>query len=114
MVTVRKVDIVTRFGGEEFLIILPETEKNTARSIAERIIARIDHLGTSDSEDKLRDRLTVSIGLASFPVDAKDEKDLVGKADIALYEAKREGKNKLVLFDEVFKDRNIIDFPSGA
>ncbi len=114
MVTVRKVDIVTRFGGEEFLIILPETEKNTARSIAERIIARIDHLGTSDSEDNLRDRLTVSIGLASFPVDAKDEKDLVGKADIALYEAKREGKNKLVLFDEVFKDRNIIDFPSGA
>jgi diguanylate cyclase (GGDEF)-like protein len=114
MATVRKVDIVTRYGGEEFLIILPETEKSTARSIAERIITHIDRLGTSDDQEKLRDRLTVSIGLASFPVDAKDEKDLVGKADIALYEAKREGKNKLVLFDEVFKNRNIIDFSSGA
>jgi diguanylate cyclase (GGDEF)-like protein len=114
MDTVRKVDIVTRFGGEEFLIVLPETEKSTARSIAERIISRIDRLGSSDGDEKLCGRLTVSIGLASFPVDAKDEQDLVGKADVALYEAKREGKNKLVVFDDMFKDRNIIDFPSGA
>lgn len=90
--TCRKIDIPARYGGEEFSLILPFTNKQEALSIAERIRKAIENkpiLG--------KHRFTVSIGIASFPVDAQNRQDLLNKADIFLYKAKQQGKNRIVL-----------------
>jgi len=87
----RKIDIVCRYGGEEFSLILPHTTKQDALSTAERI--RI-----SCEEQEINGRkLTVSVGIASFPHDATSKQDLIKKADLALYRAKSEGKNRVIL-----------------
>ena len=80
----RAVDIVCRYGGEEFVIMLPLTDKKGAQIIAERLRVQV----------ALYLPVTVSIGIASFPDDDQDIIGLVGKADDALYQAKKSGKNK--------------------
>jgi diguanylate cyclase (GGDEF)-like protein len=80
----RAVDIVCRYGGEEFVIMLPQTDKKGAQIIAERLRVQVG----------LYLPVTVSIGIASFPDDDQDVIGLVGKADDALYQAKKSGKNK--------------------
>lgn len=82
--SVRAVDIVCRYGGEEFIIILPQTDKRSAQIIAERLRVQVVlYLPT-----------TVSIGIATSPEDAQDIEQLIQKADSALYQAKKTGKNK--------------------
>jgi diguanylate cyclase (GGDEF)-like protein len=87
------MDLVARYGGEEFAVLLPETPPDDAREVAERVRRRIDErmFRPPDSEDIIR--VTVSIGLATFPEDAQSKKELIEKADAALYRAKRGGKN---------------------
>jgi len=87
----RKMDILCRFGGEEFVVLLPETSQSKARVAAERIRKAISgqHLATEQGEV----RITVSIGVAGL--ENKDESltDLINKADKALYQAKGDGRN---------------------
>ena len=92
---VRNVDFVGRFGGEEFLIVLPETDKDHAGLLAERIRSAIEERGyiiVNETEV----RRTVSIGLAGCPEDALNPMDLLQRADEALYRAKRSGKNCVI------------------
>lgn len=92
---VRKTDLVVRYGGEEFLIILPSTGKKEASQMAERIRQRVECCFFPEQGG----RLTVSIGVASgFSRDKVDE--LVEKADEALYCAKRSGKNRVCIYRE--------------
>lgn len=89
--SVRNVDFVGRYGGEEFVVILPETMRSDAFILAERIresIASEPFMTTGQVINK-----TVSIGVASFPDDAEEATQLVQMADEALYRAKRAGKN---------------------
>lgn len=88
---VRQVDTVARFGGEEFVIILPSTSKKEATVVAERIRKNIEAL----SEEKFRKRITLTFGVASFPEDARDEIELLRRADRVLLEAKLAGKNRV-------------------
>jgi diguanylate cyclase (GGDEF)-like protein len=82
--SVRAVDIVCRYGGEEFIIMLPQTAKAGAQIIAERLRVQAGlYLAT-----------TVSIGISTLPEDAQSAEDLIQKADDALYQAKKSGKNK--------------------
>lgn len=82
--SVRAVDIVSRYGGEEFVIILPQADKKAAMIIAERLRVQVSlYLPT-----------TISIGISSFPEDGTEPGQLVEKADSALYQAKKSGKNK--------------------
>jgi diguanylate cyclase (GGDEF)-like protein len=87
------MDLLARYGGEEFAVILPETPAEEGMEVAERIRRRIDErlFRPPDSNDILR--VTVSIGLATYPIDAATKKELIDKADAALYRAKRGGKN---------------------
>jgi len=95
----REVDIISRYGGEEFAVILPETNIEGTFYLAERIRKAIKNFEfTSLSSDETI-KLTVSCGVASFPDSAKDKEKLIKKADDALYKAKNEGKDKTCLID---------------
>lgn len=96
--TVRDEDIVSRYGGEEFGIILPGMEKTIIPVLAERLRSRVEEHPFFKESVQPEKRITVSIGGSSFPEDAKGFGDLVEKADKALYEAKNNGRNKFILY----------------
>jgi len=89
---VRPVDVVCRYGGEELAVILPETDEEGARTVAERIRGTVeDSVTTTPQGDTVH--VTVSIGLAVFPRDGDTAASLIHAADQALYAAKQEGRN---------------------
>jgi len=89
----RKVDMVCRYGGEEFALIVPGAGKVETMPLAERIRRGVEE------QTIVPHRFTISIGIASFPKDASLKEDIVRRADTALYQAKTSGKNKIVLFE---------------
>ncbi len=91
----RKVEFVCRYGGEEFAIILPDSSKRDAMIIAERIRTNIEQHPFIDETGHPSQKITVSLGVASFPDDGTNKSELMQVADEALYEAKREGKNRV-------------------
>ncbi len=87
----RSTDILARYGGEEFVLLLPTTGREEALIAAERI-----RIGIEEHVFPRRKRLTVSVGVATFPEDAAEPAELLNRADRALYQAKREGRNRIV------------------
>jgi diguanylate cyclase (GGDEF)-like protein len=85
----REVDDVARYGGEEFLVMLPETGMTEALEIAERVRARVA------AEVFPGRRITVSIGVSEFPLYGNTPEEVIAAADEALYEAKREGRDRV-------------------
>ncbi|MDW7710110.1 MAG: sensor domain-containing diguanylate cyclase [Deferrisomatales bacterium] len=96
--SIRAIDVVSRFGGEEFAVILPETPVDGALEIAERIRKEIEGLYFPGEEALPLGRLTISLGVAGLPEDAQDLKSLVQRADRALYLAKAQGRNRVVAY----------------
>jgi diguanylate cyclase (GGDEF)-like protein len=92
--TLRGADVAARFGGEEFSILLPQTNIEEAQTIAERIRSNIEH---ADFAHRI---VTTSIGVASCSAELCVSADLVSAADKALYEAKRRGRNRVQTFEE--------------
>jgi diguanylate cyclase (GGDEF)-like protein len=101
--TVReKIDTVARYGGEEFTVILPECDGNAGKELAERIRKNVEgHL--FKNKGKLIYRVTISIGLASYPFDSSNQGDLIRSADQALYGAKKDGRNCVRTFKPAYK-----------
>ncbi len=93
---IRDEDCAARYGGEEFVILLPETIPEKARFPAERLRKSLESYRFQT--EKKRFSVTASIGIAGFPEHATTMDELLEKADQALYEAKRAGKNKVRLF----------------
>jgi diguanylate cyclase (GGDEF)-like protein len=94
----RKIDQLFRFGGEEFIALLPGAGRDAAERTAERIREVVAGTRlTIDGESSIG--VTVSIGGCIFPADAGDEEELFRKADQAMYKAKREGKNRVSFFN---------------
>ncbi len=89
----RHIDLVGRYGGEEFLILLPETSKDNGLIAAERIRRKIEANSVIAYDEKIK--VTVSIGVSSFPEDAEDQRELIDKADWALYRCKNTGRNRV-------------------
>jgi len=91
---VREIDVVSRFGGDEFTVILPQTGAAGARVIAERLRQRIAST-TFLRAHGLEVRVTASLGIAAYPDHGRTEEDLVARADQAMYAAKAAGKNRV-------------------
>lgn len=104
----RTEDTACRYGGEELVLILPETEKINALVIAERIRKRVEETVLEFEGTKFS--VTLSGGIASYPSDGKEIHELVQAADVALYQAKESGRNRILIHD--FEKRHYlrIDF----
>ena len=89
--SIREIDLAARYGGEEFSVILPETDLAGAGLVAERVRKRVEANVFKAYDENLN--ITISIGVAEYPLDAKNVTSLVNEADKALYKAKRSGKN---------------------
>ena len=88
----RTTDIIARYGGEEFVIILPETEYDGAVLVAERLRKSVKKHSFKINKKEKKGKVTISLGIATYPEDATNVKDLVNAADINLYGEKRIGK----------------------
>ena len=95
-----QVDVVCRYGGEEFALLLPNTPATAggAGVVAERVRTTIEKTRFHDEEDNPLGRMTMSLGVAGFPVHAEDTEDLVSLAGEALRAAKAAGKNRVGLY----------------
>ena len=96
----RNCDFPARYGGEEFAIIVPEVSADSARRMGERLLKLIDESEFEGEEAMVGGRLTISIGIATFPMQASSKSELIEHADQALYRAKGLGKNRVVVFGE--------------
>lgn len=99
--SVREVDTVARLGGDEFVVILVESGAEGARDLAMRITDRVARHLLPGMENVRTERLSVSVGVATFPADSFDKDDLFRKADRALYTAKGLGGGKVSVFHEI-------------
>lgn len=95
--SLRSIDIIARFGGEEFSIIMPQTDQEEAFLVAERVRSNIRDFVPKNWKTFPREKITVSMGIATFPGDGKDAKALIRSADKALYRAKVTGKDRSVV-----------------
>ncbi len=96
----RSTDFVARFGGEEFVLILPETDIKSGQLLAHRMLIKIRRLQIEHKYNDVADVLTISIGLAEFVPNGKDSeewKDVLERADEALYDAKNFGRNQVCI-----------------
>jgi len=98
--TLRGADVAARFGGEEFAILLPQTVDEEAFAIAERIRANIEEAAFEHR------KVTLSIGVASCSADLCSSEHIVSAADKALYEAKRQGRNRVRAFQDMDAAKN--------
>lgn len=93
---VRSGDIVIRYGGDEYIVILPNTDKKTAVIVAERIRREIN-FESFLAFGRKKFNITATLGVATAPFDASTRDDLIGRADKAMYEGKIAGRDKVVL-----------------
>ncbi|MDH3255941.1 MAG: diguanylate cyclase [Acidobacteriota bacterium] len=89
--SIRETDVAVRYGGEEFVLVLPETQKTVASELAGQACATIERSPLA---------MTVSMGVATHPADATEETELIRCADQAMYEAKAAGKNRVWLYGQ--------------
>jgi diguanylate cyclase (GGDEF)-like protein len=93
---VREMDIVARYGGEEFCAVLPGTSKAEALLVADRIRGQIAGERFPGNSDSSFQTITASIGVASFPEDGRTFTSLIHASDVAVYEAKATGRNRII------------------
>ncbi len=90
--------IVARYGGEEFIIFVPQKDKNDAYAIGERIRKSVEDMKVTT--DEYFWRLTISVGISSFPSDGNEISNIIKNADTALYESKNRGKNRVSVYNK--------------
>lgn len=93
---VRTADVVCRFGGEEFVIVMPETGPDEAVVFADRLRGLLEGLSIRH-QDLVLPATTMSFGVAGFPCNGRTPDELISAADAALYDAKRQGRNRVCL-----------------
>jgi diguanylate cyclase (GGDEF)-like protein len=96
----RTSDLLAKYGGDEFVIILPQTDKVGAYLAAERLRESVEKHVFPGAETQPGKKLTISIGLATFPEHGQSSEQIVNCADKALYFAKESGRNRTHIYDE--------------
>ncbi|MFH1552599.1 MAG: sensor domain-containing diguanylate cyclase [Candidatus Omnitrophota bacterium] len=99
----RKSDFVCRYGGEEFCTIMSNVNRHDANIIADRLRSEVESSFKHDDSIPEDLKLTISLGLAVFPIDGTEKDDLIRKADLALYQAKQAGKNRTCVYSPELK-----------
>jgi len=107
---IRAEDFVCRFGGEEFVVVLPTADPETSRARAEKLRLKMREL-TIMYQGKSLGMVTISVGVAAFPEHGRSPKELMAAADAALYQAKRGGRDRVVVASAPVTDEAVI---SGA
>jgi len=102
----RSTDVVARYGGEEFVVLLFDTALDIAIEVADKIRQNIENLSFHDWDENAHGPITVSIGLAGYPNDAQEAKELIVRADRALYAAKQAGRNRVEKWGLTLSDQN--------
>jgi len=110
--TVRELDVVGRFGGEEFAVVLPEAGLLEAQMLAERIRQAVEAAEVAVAASPTPLRVTLSLGVACYPADATTPTDLTHAADVAMYQAKARGRNRVVCAADV--PRSLLQGAAGA
>jgi diguanylate cyclase (GGDEF)-like protein len=95
---IREIDIAGRYGGEEFCIVLPETDLEGSQMVADRIRRVTEERLIKAYDTSIR--ITISIGISTYPAHGKQVEELIDKADWALYRAKAQGRNCVVSFGQ--------------
>jgi two-component system, cell cycle response regulator len=96
--SIRDIDLAARYGGEEFGIVLPYTTKENALITAERLLNSLRNQLSADESNLLPENKTASMGIASYPEDSHTTAELIQLADIAMYRAKKQGKNQVCVY----------------
>lgn len=99
--TLRSADVASRYGGEEFSVLLPQTSLPEAGVIAERMRERIERTHFPHSQSQPLGAVTISVGVSTFTPTVNSAERIIWVADRALYEAKREGKNQISFQQDV-------------
>jgi diguanylate cyclase (GGDEF)-like protein len=97
--SLREVDLLGRIGGDEFTILLPETELDAATLVAGRLLEEISQKPFSTESGDIN--VTVSIGIAGVGKEITDLQELLARADNALYNAKKSGRNRVILAGKI-------------
>ncbi len=96
----RETDVIARYGGEEFAVLLVDTPLSFGAKVADKVRTTIRQTVFPGAEaSQPNGRVTVSIGMAGWPMHGKNDVALIEAADQALYEAKRSGRDQVKLFD---------------
>ena len=95
--SLRDIDIVGRYGGEEFSIVLPETTKEAALVVGERLRKAVEKADISAYDENIK--LTISMGITTFPDDTNELSQLIDRADQMLYKAKEAGRNRVMVYE---------------
>ncbi|MET0396285.1 MAG: diguanylate cyclase [Longimicrobiaceae bacterium] len=106
---IRGSDLLFRYGGDEFLLLLPETSREQAAVLAHRLLTRI---GATPFPGNPAVSVSLSIGVASFPEEAPGGSELFERADRRVYEAKRRGRSRVVSDDQVRQETGTLDPPA--
>jgi diguanylate cyclase (GGDEF)-like protein len=113
---IRVTDVAARFGGDEFVLMLPETDLNGAILVADKVRVDISRIALPHNNALVR--TSVSIGIVTFPDDGRSSAELMRRADLAMYEAKRRGRDQIVRFAREgaapLPQAGIVAAPSGA
>jgi two-component system cell cycle response regulator len=97
--SLRKVDIPARYGGDEFAVILPNTNKTGSITVAEKVKGNMKKISLKSDSGYIE--VSLSMGIATYPQSAGDKELLIEKADRALYESKNRGKNKITHYEDI-------------
>jgi len=100
--SVRHEDAVGRFGGEEFAVLLPDIEQEEAYIVAERIRVAIEASCFDVPTTQTPVKTTISLGIASYPQDGETVTELIHQADVAVYQAKMDGRNRIVSASDLY------------
>jgi two-component system cell cycle response regulator len=100
-INIREVDLAARYGGEEFVTVLPYAQREGALKVAERIRSAVESHRFLEGASSSPDKVTLSIGVALCPEDATSPQDLIENADRMLYKAKKGGKNRVVMYEDI-------------